>query len=50
LIALPLALAQIWQMGRIREGYPPRWQLFTFSATGLFALTAYLQMLGYLLS
>ncbi len=50
LIALPLALAQIWHMGRIREGYPPRWQLFTFSATGLFGLTAYLQMLGYLLS
>lgn len=50
LIALPLALAQVWQMGRIREGYPPRWQLFTLSATGLFALAAYLELMGYLLS
>ncbi len=49
-IALPLALAQVWQMDRIREGYPPRWQLFTLNATGLFGLTAYLQMMGYLLS
>ena len=50
LIAFPLALAQVWQMGRVREGYPPRWQLFTLSATGLFGLTAYLEMMGYLLS
>jgi 1,4-dihydroxy-2-naphthoate octaprenyltransferase len=50
LIALPLAIAQIWQLGRIRQGYPPRWQLLTLSATGLFALTAYLEMVGYILS
>jgi 1,4-dihydroxy-2-naphthoate octaprenyltransferase len=50
LIALPLALAQVWQLGRIRQGYPPRWQLLTISATGLFALTAYLELIGYVLS
>ncbi len=48
LIALPLALAQIWQMERIRRGYPVRWGLLTFSAVGLFSLAAYLQIIGYL--
>jgi len=50
LIPLPLALAQVWQLGRIRQGYPARWQLLTISATGLFALTTYLEMIGYILS
>jgi len=50
LIALPLAAAQIWQMGRIRRGYPPRWNTLTFGALALFALTAYLELVGYLLT
>jgi len=50
LIALPLAAAQIWQMRRIRNGLPPRWQTLTIGALGLFALTAYLELAGYLLS
>jgi 1,4-dihydroxy-2-naphthoate octaprenyltransferase len=50
LIALPLGMAQIWQMARIRAGYPPHWRTLTFSALGLFALAAYLQLAGYLLS
>ena len=48
LIALPLALAQIWQMERIRRGYPARWRILTFSAVGLFSLAVYLQLIGYL--
>jgi 1,4-dihydroxy-2-naphthoate octaprenyltransferase len=47
-IVLPLALAQIWQMDRIRRGFPARWQILTLSAVGLFSLAAYLQLIGYL--
>lgn len=50
LIALPLAAAQIWQMERIRRGFPPRWNLLTLNALGLFALTAYLELIGFVLS
>jgi 1,4-dihydroxy-2-naphthoate octaprenyltransferase len=50
LIALPLAIAQIWQMDRIRQGYPTRWRIFTYNALALFVLTAYLEMIGYLLN
>jgi len=50
LIALPLAAAQIWQMDRIRRGYPARWRTLTNGALGLFGLTAYLELIGYLLS
>jgi 1,4-dihydroxy-2-naphthoate octaprenyltransferase len=50
LIALPLGLAQIWQMARLRRGYPPNWGLLTFSALGLFSLAAYLELAGFLLS
>jgi len=50
LIALPLALAQVWQVDRIRQGQPPRWNLLTIGAAGLVALTAYLELIGYLLS
>lgn len=49
IIAFPLALAQIWQMGRIRRGFPPNWRVLTFSAVGLFALVVYLELIGYLL-
>jgi 1,4-dihydroxy-2-naphthoate octaprenyltransferase len=50
LIALPLGIAQIWQMNRIRNGFPARWNTFTIGALGLFVLTAYLELVGYLLS
>ncbi|OGO17620.1 MAG: hypothetical protein A2Z14_02935 [Chloroflexi bacterium RBG_16_48_8] len=50
MIALPLAIAQIWQMDRIRQGYPARWRIFTYSALALFALMAYLELIGYLLN
>ena len=50
LIPVPLGLAQIWQMRRIRQGFPPRWSSWTFSALALFALTAYLELVGYVLS
>lgn len=47
-IVLPLALAQLWQFSRIRNGYPPNWRLITYTALALFAVTAYLQAVGYL--
>jgi len=50
LIALPLALAQIWQVERLRRGYPTRWLTFTLGALGLFALTSYLTLVGFILS
>ena len=50
LIALPLALAQLWQFERIRRGYPTRWLTLTLGAIGLFALTAYLTLVGFILS
>jgi hypothetical protein len=49
-IALPLALAQIWQMERVRRGYPPRFRVVRASAFGLYGLMLYLQISGYLLS
>ncbi len=50
LIVVPLALAQIWQLNRIRQGYPPKWNILTFSAMALFAIAAYLELVGYLLT
>jgi 1,4-dihydroxy-2-naphthoate octaprenyltransferase len=47
-IALPLALAQMWQFSRVRRGFPPNWRTITYSALALFAMTAYLQLVGYL--
>jgi len=47
-ISLPLALAQIWQFSRIRRGFPPNWRTITYTALALFVLTAYLQLVGYL--
>lgn len=50
LIALPLAGAQLWQMERIRRGLRPQWRLLTINAVGLFGLTAYLEMIGFIWS
>ncbi len=50
LISFPLAIAQIWQLNRIKAGLPPRWRTFTFSALSLFALTTYLELMGYIFS
>ncbi|GMR09712.1 MAG: 1,4-dihydroxy-2-naphthoate polyprenyltransferase [Anaerolineae bacterium] len=49
LIVVPLAGAQMWQLNRIRQGYPPKWTTLTFSALALFAIAAYLELAGYLL-
>lgn len=49
LIALPLAVAQVWQMARIRNGFPPRWRMLVLGAIGLVVLTAYLELVGFLL-
>lgn len=48
LIALPLALAQVWQMARIRAGFRPQWRTLTINAAGLFVLAVYLEIVGYL--
>ncbi|MFQ5942013.1 MAG: prenyltransferase [Anaerolineales bacterium] len=50
LIVVPLAAAQMWQLNRIRQGYPPRWNILTFSALAVFAIAAYLELVGYLLT
>ena len=50
LIVLPLALAQIWQMNRIRNGFPPNWRIFTLGALLLFGLSTYFIALGFVLS
>lgn len=49
MIALPLAAAQVVQMRRIRAGRPPHWGSLTAGAMGLFALSAYLLLAGFLL-
>jgi 1,4-dihydroxy-2-naphthoate octaprenyltransferase len=50
LIAVPLAIAQIWQMDRIRQGYPPKWPMLIYGAVALVVLTAYFELIGFLLS
>ncbi len=49
LIALPLAVAQIYTLWRIRGGAPPRWTMLTISAVVILGLMAYLELAGYLL-
>jgi 1,4-dihydroxy-2-naphthoate octaprenyltransferase len=50
LIVLPLAFAQIWQMNRIRRGFPPNWRIFTLGELLVFGLFAYFMTLGFVLS
>ncbi len=50
LISFPLAIAQIWQLNRIKAGLPARWRTFTLSALALFAMTTYLELMGYIFS
>ena len=47
IIVLPLAVAQVWQISRLRRGFKPRWRTITFSGLALFALAAYLQIIGF---
>jgi 1,4-dihydroxy-2-naphthoate octaprenyltransferase len=49
-IVLPLAAAQIWQMRRIRNGFPPRWRVLVAVGAALLMLTAYFILVGFLLS
>jgi 1,4-dihydroxy-2-naphthoate octaprenyltransferase len=50
LIILPLILAQMWQIERVRRGGAFRPGLITGAALGIFALAVYLQITGYMLS
>jgi 1,4-dihydroxy-2-naphthoate octaprenyltransferase len=49
LYLLPLVVVQVWQLRRIRAGFPPRWGSLTLGALALFAIGAYLQLAGYVL-
>jgi 1,4-dihydroxy-2-naphthoate octaprenyltransferase len=49
LLPLPLALIQVWQLRRIRSGAAARWPIMELSALALFALTAYLELIGFLI-
>jgi 1,4-dihydroxy-2-naphthoate octaprenyltransferase len=49
-IVLPLALAQVWQMSRIRSGFRPQWRTLTLVALGVFGLAIYMELVGFLLS
>jgi 1,4-dihydroxy-2-naphthoate octaprenyltransferase len=49
-IVLPLGLAQMWQMSRIRGGAPPRWRVLLLTSEVLFGLTSYLVLVGFLQS
>lgn len=48
-LPLPLALVQMWQMRRIRSGAAARWTTMELNAIALFALTAYLELIGFLI-
>lgn len=49
-IVLPLALAQMWQLARLRSGFKPQWRTLTLAALGLFGLAIYMELVGFLLS
>jgi 1,4-dihydroxy-2-naphthoate octaprenyltransferase len=42
LLALPLALLQIWQMHRIADGAKPNWNTLTWNAVVIFEMVTYL--------
>jgi 1,4-dihydroxy-2-naphthoate octaprenyltransferase len=49
LFLIPLFVAQVWQLRRIRAGYPPRWGSLTFGSLAIFAIGTYLELAGYVL-
>jgi 1,4-dihydroxy-2-naphthoate octaprenyltransferase len=49
LLPLPLALLQAWQLRRIQSGAAARWSVMEINALALFALTAYLELIGFLI-
>jgi len=46
-IALPLGVIQIWQIVRIRQGYPPNWTIFGLNALATFGAMCYFLTLAY---
>jgi len=50
LLVVPLALAQIWQMERIRRAFPARWNSLSLVAMATFGLALYLELTGFLLT
>ena len=47
-IALPMALAEMWQLQRIRSGHRPNWPTLKLNAYAMTWLTAYLLLVGLL--
>ncbi len=47
LIVLPLAAAQVWQMGRVRRGAKPNWTMLAAGAVALYVLASYLTFAGF---
>jgi 1,4-dihydroxy-2-naphthoate octaprenyltransferase len=50
LFLIPLGVAQVWQLRRIQAGYPPKWGSLTLGSLAIFAIGAYLELAGYVLS
>jgi len=50
LYLLPLVITQVWQLRRIRLGFPPRWASLTLGSLAVFGIGAYLELAGYALS
>lgn len=50
MLTLPLGLAQIWYLSRLREGAPTRWAVLRANSIGLVGLMTYLELAGFLLS
>jgi hypothetical protein len=50
ILLLPLGGLQVWQLFRIRQGFPPAWRSLRWNAMGLFGLGIYVVLVGYLLS
>ena len=49
-ITLPLATAQVWQLSRIRRGFPPRWRMLTIGGVAVFILAVYFELIGFILT
>ena len=49
-LLLPLGGLQVWQLSRIRQGFPPAWRSLRWNAMGLFGLGVYVVLVGYILS
>jgi len=47
-LVFPLAIFQIWYLGRIAAGAKPHWKALSWSGVSIYALTTYLLLFGFL--